>query len=93
MQWRQERAAGPVQAPVDAPSKAHASKAMAEEQTARLLRIINGALKGSLRFGGLAAVYYGAQLSSGIYRGRHDYINSAMGGTAAGAMLGSSLST
>lgn len=92
MQWREERAAGPVQAPPGAPSKAHAAKAMAEEQTQRLLRIINSSIKSSLRFGSLAAVFYGVQLAGGIYRGRHDFINSAAGGMAAGAVLGSSLS-
>ena len=92
MQWREERAAGPLQPPPNAPSKAHAAKAMAEEQTQRLLRIINASLKSSLRFGGLAATYYGAELSSSIFRGRHDFYNSAVGGMAAGAVLGSSLS-
>jgi hypothetical protein len=92
MQWREERAAGPITAPPEAPSKAHAAKAMAEEQTQRLLRIINSSLRSSLWFGSLAAVFYGVQLAGGVYRKRHDFINSAAGGMAAGAVLGSSLS-
>lgn len=91
MQWRQEAAAGPVQAPTGAPTKAHAARAMAEEQTQRLVRVFNAALRSSLRFGGLAAVFYGAQMGGGIYRGRHDFYNAVLGGMAAGGLLGSTL--
>lgn len=44
-QWREERGAGPVQSPADAPTKAHAARAMAEEQTQRLARVGNGTIK------------------------------------------------
>lgn len=91
MQWRAEKALGPVQPPPDAPTKARAAKVMAEEQTRRLLRTLNGAVKGGIRFGGLAAVYYGMQLAGSIYRGRHDFYNSVIGGMAAGSLLGQQL--
>jgi hypothetical protein len=36
----------------------------------------------------MAAVFYAVHLMSGIYRGRRDFLDSAYGGMAAGAILG-----
>lgn len=44
--------------------------------------------RGGLTIGGLAAVFYGTQMLSGIYRNQYDFYNTAYGGMAAGAMLG-----
>lgn len=44
-QWMQERSSGPVQAPAAAATKAHAARAMAEEQTQRLARIANASTR------------------------------------------------
>ncbi|GAB4814544.1 hypothetical protein N2152v2_001590 [Parachlorella kessleri] len=87
-QWLEERRAGPIAAPTGAPTKAHAARAIAEEQTQRLARISNSTLKGGVRVGGLAAVFYAVQMLSGIYRSRHDFHDTAYGGMAAGALLG-----
>jgi len=87
-QWRHERSAGPIQPPENAPTKAHAARAMAEEQTQRLLRVVNASVKGTARFGALAGVFYGTHLMSSVWRARHDFYNAAFGGLAAGALLG-----
>lgn len=88
-QWLEERSASPINPP-NTLSKAHAARAMAEEQTQRLLRISNAAVRGSLQFGSLGALFYGVQLMSSIYRGQHDFYNAVHGGMAAGALLGMS---
>jgi hypothetical protein len=80
--------AGTPQPPPDAPTKLHAARAIAEENTQRLSRVANGALRGGLHFGGLAAVFYAVQMLSGVYRGRRDFLDSAHGGMAAGALFG-----
>jgi hypothetical protein len=38
----------------------------------------------------VAAVFYGTQLLSGVYRNRHDFYNTAYAGLVAGAVLGAS---
>eukprot|EP00887_Chlorella_sp_A99_P003889 scaffold11.g3889.t1 len=81
-------AVGPVQAPAGAASKAHAARAMAEAQTERLVRVMNASLKAGLRVGGLAAVFYAAEALSGIYRGRRDFYDTAVGGMTAGTLFG-----
>lgn len=53
---------GPVRTPASMPSKAHAARAMAEAQTERLVRVLNASVRGGLRFGGLAAVFYAVQV-------------------------------
>ena len=45
-------------------------------------------MRGGLHFGGLAAVFYAAQMLSGVYRGRRDFFDAVHGGLAAGAMFG-----
>lgn len=44
-QWREERLAGPPQAPADAPTPAHAARAVAEEQTQRLVRTFDSSVR------------------------------------------------
>jgi hypothetical protein len=87
-QLLEERHGGPVRAPGGAAAGAAAARAMAEEQTRRLVRVANAATRGAGRVGALAAVFYGGQLLSGVARGRWDYEATAHGGAAAGALLG-----
>ncbi|KAL4421905.1 hypothetical protein ABPG77_005189 [Micractinium sp. CCAP 211/92] len=89
--WVEERQAGPPQPPQDAPTKLHAARAVAEANTQRMSRIANASVRGGLHFGGLAAVFYGVQMLSGVYRGRRDFLDAAHGGLAAGAAFGYSL--
>ena len=88
--WLHAPAAGPVKAPPGVASKAHAARAMAEQQTDRLVRVLNSSVRGGLRVGGLAAVFYAVQTLSGISRGARDFYNTAYGGMAAGAVFGAS---
>lgn len=44
-QWREERLAGPAQPPLDAPTKAHAARAIAEESTQRLVRVFDASVR------------------------------------------------
>lgn len=90
-QWLQERQAGVPEAPADAPTKLHAARAVAEANTQRLSRIGNNSLRGALGFGSIAAVFYGVQMLSAVYRGRRGFLDSAHGGLAAGAMFGLAL--
>lgn len=88
-QWREERSAGPINASSsNFPTRAHAARAAAETQTQRLLRIANASVRTGIRFGGLAALFYGAQLVTSIYRDREDFYNTMMGGVVAGTGLG-----
>jgi hypothetical protein len=87
-QLLEERRGGPVRPPGGAAAGAAAARAMAEEQTRRLVRVANAATRGAGRVGALAAVFYGGQLLSGVARGRWDYEATAHGGAAAGALLG-----
>ncbi|KAL4437449.1 hypothetical protein ABPG75_004588 [Micractinium tetrahymenae] len=89
--WVDERQAGPPQPPPNAPTKLHAARAIAEANTQRMSRIANASVRGGLHFGGLAAVFYGVQMLSGVYRGRRDFLDAAHGGLAAGAVFGYSL--
>jgi hypothetical protein len=50
--------------------------------------LANASVRGGLHFGGLAAVFYAVQMLSGVYRGRRDFLDSAHGGLAAGAVFG-----
>ncbi|EFN59863.1 hypothetical protein CHLNCDRAFT_49731 [Chlorella variabilis] len=90
-QWIDERGAGAPQAPPGAPTKLHAARAIAEENTQRLSRVANASVRGGLHFGGLAAAFYAVQVLSGVYRGRRDFLDAAHGGMAAGALFGLSL--
>ncbi|KAI3429883.1 hypothetical protein D9Q98_010194 [Chlorella vulgaris] len=89
--YLEERGAGPPQPPANAPTKLHIARAIAEENTQRLQRLANASVRGGLHFGGLAAVFYAVQMLSGVYRGRRDFLDSAHGGLAAGAVFGVSL--
>ena len=83
-QMYHERSYGPVQGSIDA-SKPRASR---EEQLLRVLRVADAGAGSSLRFGVLAALFYGTQLLVGIYRGQRDYYNTSVAGIAAGTLLG-----
>lgn len=86
-QIKQERRHGPPPPPSKAVMPAPQARALAEEQTRRLVRIANEATVASFRFGSLAAVFYGTELTLGIYRGHRDYYNTTVGGIAAGILF------
>ncbi|PRW60374.1 hypothetical protein C2E21_1325 [Chlorella sorokiniana] len=89
--WLEESRRAPAQAPPDAPTKLHAARAIAEENTQRLSRMANASLRGGLLFCGLAGTFYAVKMLSGVYRNRRDFLDSAHGGMAAGALFGVSL--
>lgn len=66
------------------------TRAQAEYKRDSLGRISQSCLKGVMRFGGISALYFGAELAAGIYRARRDYYNATCGGLAAGASAGAS---
>lgn len=92
-QWSIERMEGPLAEPTDAPTKAHAVRALAEAKTQRLRRTLDGAIRGGLRIGSLAAIYTGSMSLISIYRGTRDWQNNAASGMITGSVFGAWLAT
>jgi hypothetical protein len=84
---------GPLAEPTDAPTKAHAVRALAEAKTQRLRRTLDGAIRGGVRIGSLAAIYTGSMSLLSIYRGTRDWHNNASSGVITGSVFGAWLAT
>jgi hypothetical protein len=84
---------GPLAEPTDAPTKAHAVRALAEAKTQRLRRTLDGAIRGGLRIGSLAAIYTGSMSLLSIYRGTRDWHNNTSSGMITGSVFGAWLAT
>lgn len=67
---------------------AHAARTIAEEQTQRMLRIMNASLLNSIRFTGFATLFFGGQLMGQVYRAKDDGYNMIIGGLASGSAFG-----
>lgn len=67
------------------------SRAQAQYKRDSLGRISHACLKGVMRFGSISALYFGAELASGIYRAKRDYYNATYGGMVSGAFSGALL--
>ena len=87
-QWWVERTTAPLGGGTKKTVTAHAARTIAEEQTQRLLRIMNASLLNSIRFTGFAALFFGGQLLSQVYRASDDGYNMIVGGLASGAAFG-----
>ncbi|GAB4822688.1 hypothetical protein N2152v2_009734 [Parachlorella kessleri] len=73
-------------------SDAPKSEAAARVQTAKeLSRVRSAALKGGLRLGGLAAVYYGVGMLTAVYHNHYNVVSHTAGAASAASLLGFSL--
>lgn len=79
---------GPIVAPPEAPTPAHAARWIAEAKTQRLIRLCNRATGMGLRVGALSAVYFSAELLLRIYDGESRPRQAAWAGAATGAVFG-----
>lgn len=65
-------------------------RALAEAYRNRLMRVAHSSLQGVGRFGGVSALYFGAEFLAAVYRDCRDYYNSTIGGLVAGSFVGAS---
>ena len=65
-------------------------RALAEAYRNRLMRVAHSSLQGVWRFGGISALYFGAEFLAAVYRDCRDYYNSTIGGLIAGSFVGAS---
>ena len=79
---------GPIEAPLNAPSPAHAARWIAEAKTQRLIRLCNRATSMGLRVGAVSAVYFTAELLLRVYDGEARPAQAAWAGATAGGAFG-----
>ncbi len=82
------RALPPLEYREHAINKAQAARLMAEENTLRVLRVQRAAVRGGLRIGSLAGLFFAAQISSQYARQTRDILNIVLGGAVAGTAAG-----
>mmetsp|Transcript_6490 Transcript_6490/g.16611 ORF Transcript_6490/g.16611 Transcript_6490/m.16611 type:complete len:323 (+) Transcript_6490:204-1172(+) len=87
-EWARVQSLPPVEFPAHAVNKAQAARLIAEENTVRVLRVQRAAVGGAGRFGALAALFLGVQLSSAHARDCADVWNIAYAGSATGTAVG-----
>eukprot|EP00889_Picochlorum_renovo_P004122 jgi/Picre1/31152/NNA_006506.t1 len=66
-------------------------RGLAEAYRNRLMRVAHSSLQGVGRFGGISALYFGAEFLAAVFRDCRDYYNSTIGGLVAGSFVGASL--
>lgn len=87
-QWIKDRAIAIPPQPEGLPTKLHAAKWRADIQTQRLLNQTRAAVRGGAIVGGLAGVFYAAQLMHSIFKGERTYRDTMVGGMATGVAFG-----
>lgn len=65
-------------------------RGLAEAYRNRLMRVAHSSLQGVGRFGGISALYFGAEFLAAVFRDCRDYYNSTIGGLVAGSFVGAS---
>lgn len=65
-------------------------RVLAEAYRNRLMRVAHSSLQGVGRFGGISALYFGAEFLAAVFRDCRDYYNSTIGGLVAGSFVGAS---
>lgn len=91
-QWLRDRQAGPWQPPATSSlNKAALARLQAEESSRKLVRLANETLRGGLRFGALAGLFYAVQQVSSIARAEKGLQDIIVAGTATGAVFGATV--